>query len=238
MSTRKTIIAIHGAGMTGGVWGGLVPHLLDHTFRAITLPGHDPKAGSALLPDIPAMAAWVQEKLDGHPQDVFLMGHSMGALVALAAADTSCVMGVGLLGAALEMPVNPELLKSAREAPNDAIGMLIKWGVYSGHPQVGAVRTVMGSVMHAANPAAVANDLAACNVFKDAEKLAGALHKPVLVLSGEHDKLTKASDGEALAKAVHGSEYRLLKDCGHMMMIEKPIDTAREIKEFIASHMH
>jgi len=93
-------------------------------------------------------------------------------------------------------------------------------------------------VMHAANPAAVGNDLAACDNFKDAETLADALHKPVLVLSGEHDKLTPASDGEALAKAVHGSEYRMLKDCGHMMMVEKPIDTAREIKEFINSRMH
>lgn len=236
MSARKTIIAIHGAGMTAGIWGGIVPHLLDHAFRPVSLPGHDPKAGSALLPDIPAMAAWLEDKLDGHPQDVFLVGHSMGALVALAAASTDCVIGVGLLGASLKMPVNPDLLKSAKETPNDAIGMIIKWGVNPGHPQVGAVRTVLGSVMHGANPAAIANDLAACDSFQGAEVLADALHKPVLVLSGEHDKLTRASDGEVLAKAAHG-EFRLLKDCGHMMMVEKPIDTAREIKEFIATRL-
>lgn len=230
---RRTIVAIHGAGMTGGAWGGLVPHLLDHSFRALTLPGHDAKAGGALLPDISAMAAWVKERLDGSAPDVVLAGHSMGALVALAAADAPAVTGVCLLGAALRMPVNPDLLKTARENPNDAIGLLIKWGVWQGHPQAGAVRTVLGSIMHAASPAAVSHDLAACDAFADGPALAGNLKKPALVISGEHDKLTRAADGEALAKAIPGAEYRMLKDCGHMMMIEKPIDTAQEIKAFI-----
>ena len=235
MGTRKTIVAIHGAGLHAGVWGGLVPHLLDHSFRAITLPGHDVKSGTALLPDIAAMAAWVKEKISGDTQEVFLLGHSMGALVALAAADMPNVTGIGLLGTAAKMPVNADLLKTAKEAPNEAIGLIIKWGVYSGHPQVGAVRTVLGSLMHTVNPEAIANDLAACNAFQDGLALAAKTAKPALVLSGEHDKLTPAKDGEALAKALSGAEYRLLKDCGHMMMVEKPIDTAAEIKNFIAS---
>lgn len=237
MGIRKTIIAIHGAGMTAGVWGGLAPHLLDHSFRPLTLPGHDLKTGTALLPDIAAMAAWVRERLEGHPQDVMLVGHSMGALVALAAADAPSVVAVGLLGAALKMPVNPDLLKSAKETPNDAIGLIIKWGVNPAHPQVGAVRTVLGSLMHAANPAAVGCDLAACDSFTDGQACAAALRKPALVLSAEHDKMAKAIDGEALAKAIPGGEYRLLKDCGHMMMVEKPIDTAREMRDFISARL-
>lgn len=235
-TSRKSIIAIHGAGMTGGVWGGLAPHLLDHSFRAITLPGHDPQNPAPLLPDIAAMAAWVKGRLEGQ-QDVVLVGHSMGALVALAAADAPCVAGVALLGCAEKMPVNAELLKSAQETPNDAIGIIIKWGVFSGHPQVGAVRTVLGSLMHAANPAAVANDLAACDAFTEGASLAKALAKPTLILAGEHDKLSRASDSEAFAKLIPTSDYRLLKDCGHMMMVEKPIDTAQAIKEFILGRM-
>lgn len=237
MGNRKTIIAIHGAGMTGAVWGGIVPHLLDHSFRALTLPGHDPKSGTAPLESIAAMAEWVKGKLDGQAQDVVLLGHSMGALVALAAADAKEVAGVALLGAGTKMPVNADLLKTARETPNEAIGMVIKWGVFPGHPQVGAVRTVLGSFMHNVESAAIGCDLAACNDFANGAALAKDLAKPALVLAGENDKMCKAEEAEQLAKTLPKGHYAALKECGHMMMVEKPMDTAREVNAFIAAQL-
>ena len=238
MSTaRKTIMAIHGAGMTASAWGGIVPHLLDHSFRAITLPGHDPKAGGNLCPDIAAMAAYVRDRVTGMPEgSVVLAGHSMGALVALSAADHPAVSALVLMGTAAEMPVNADLLKTAQEKPAEAIGMLIKWGVWQGHQQVGAVRTVLGSVMNGADPKAVYNDLKACADFKDGKALAASCKLPVLVISAEHDKLTRAADGEKLAGYFKHGTYALLKDCGHMMMVERPIETAQAIKSFLATN--
>ena len=80
-NNRKTIVALHGAGMTGAVFGGMAPHLLEHSFRALTFPGHDAKADSALLQDIAGMAAWVKSRLENGPDDVVLLGHSMGCLL-------------------------------------------------------------------------------------------------------------------------------------------------------------
>ncbi len=233
---RKTLVAIHGAGMNAAVWGGITPHLLDCGLRALSLPGHDPKAGGALIPDISGMAAWVRQRLDGTPPDsVVLMGHSMGALVALAAAADPCVSGLVLLGTAARMPVNPELLKTAQEKPAEAIGAIIKWGVDPAHPQVGAVRTVLGSLMHGIDPKAVANDLAACEAFKDGEELARRINRPALVLAGQHDKMIKPAESEKLAGFLPQGHYHLLTDCGHMMMVERPIETAHEIKDFIGN---
>ena len=233
---RKTLVAIHGAGMNAAVWGGITPHLLEFGLRAMSLPGHDPKAGGALIPDIAGMAGWVRGRLEGSGvRSTVLMGHSMGALVALAAAADPAVCGVILLGASARMPVNPDLLKMARETPNEAIGLIIKWGVDPAHPQVGAVRTVLGSLMHGVDPRAVANDLAACDAFKEGEELARQIRVPSLVLSGQHDKMAKASEGENLSKLMPRSHYHLLTDCGHMMMVERPIETAHEIKDFIGN---
>lgn len=234
--SRKMLVAIHGAGMNAAAWGGMAPHLLDHAFRPVSLPGHDPKAGGELIPTIAGMADWVRQRISGTQADsIILVGHSMGALVALAAASDPAVSGVVLMGAAARMPVNPDLLKTAREQPNEAIGMLIKWGVDPAHPQVGAVRTVLGSIMHAVDPKAVANDLAACDAFTEGEALARRTAKPVLVISAQHDKLTKASEGEKLAALLPRAHYHMLTDCGHMMMIEHPIETAHEIKDFISN---
>lgn len=234
-TNRKTIVALHGAGMTGAVFGGMAPHLLEHSFRALTLPGHDAKADSALLTDIAGMAAWVKSRLENGPDDVVLVGHSMGALVALAACDAPQVKGIVLVGAAAKMPVNADLLKTARETPNDAIGMIVKWGIFAGHPQVGAVRTVLSSIMHAANPEAVGAGLAACNNFLDGEALAKSVKIPALVVSGDQDKMVKTADAEALAKMIPGAELSVLKDCGHTPMVEKPIDTAHVVRDFIAA---
>jgi pimeloyl-ACP methyl ester carboxylesterase len=235
-NARKTLVAIHGAGMNAAVWGGITPHLLDYGLRAFSLPGHDPKAGGALIPDIAGMAAWVRQRLEGAlPGSVVLMGHSMGALVALAAASDPCVAGLVLLGSAARMPVNPELLKTAREQPAEAIGLIIKWGVDPAHPQVGAVRTVLGSLMHGIDPKAVGNDLAACDAFKDGEELAKKIPLPALVVSGQHDKMAKASEGEKLAGLLPRAHFHLLPDSGHMMMVERPIETAHEIKDFIGN---
>lgn len=231
---RKTIVALHGAGMTGAVFGGMAPHLLEHSFRALTFPGHDVKSGTGLLPDIAGMAAWVKSRLENGPDDVVLLGHSMGALVALAACDAPQVKGIVLLGAAAKMPVNADLLKTAVDAPNDAIGMIVKWGIFAGHPQVGAVRTVLSSIMHAANPDAVGVDLAACNNFKDGETLAKTVKIPALVISGDQDKMVKTADAQAFAQSIAGAEFGVLKDCGHTPMVEKPIDTAQVLRDFIS----
>lgn len=233
---RKTIVALHGAGMTGAVFGGMVPHLLDFSFRALTFPGHDARAGGALIADIAGMGAWVREKIQDEAQgSVILMGHSMGALVALAAAAAPAVYALVLMGGAAKMPVNAALLATARNTPSEAMGMVAKWGIDAAHPQAGAVRTVLSSIMAQTEPAAIANDLAACDSFQDGGALALGLACPALVLAGMHDKMVPPASASALAEMIPQGDYRVLKDCGHMIMLERPVIAANEIKAFASS---
>ena len=223
---NKTVIAIHGAGMNAGVWGTLAPEL---ACRAISLPGHGETPGP-LLPSIGAMAEWVETQIKDYPaKSVVLMGHSMGALVALEAARHPAVAALVLMGAAVHMPVHPDLLKQASEAPSAAAGMILKWGVSSAHSQVAeALRSQM-------QPAALANDLTACNNYQNGAAAAKAVRQPVLVLSGSDDKLTKAAEGRALTDALPHARFHLIAGSGHMLMVEGPLETAREISTFIAS---
>lgn len=233
---RHTIIALHGAGMQAGIWGGIVPHLLDYHVSALSLPGHDPKKDDAPLTRIEDMAAWLAAHLDSLPGDgsYVLMGHSMGALVALEAAAHPAVQSVVLMGAAAQMAVNDDLLTLAREKPEDAGAMIRKWGIYSGHPQAEAVGTVVKAIMAATKQDALGVDLTACHTYTGGADAARGLQKPVLVVCGENDKMTRALDGQALADVLPAGQHVLLPDCGHMMMIEHPIETALEIKRFLS----
>lgn len=48
------------------------------------------------------------------------------------------------------------------------------------------------------------------------------LENPVLVVAGEHDRVTAPEAGYEIAEAVPNGEYTLVRDAGHMMFVEKP----------------
>jgi pimeloyl-ACP methyl ester carboxylesterase len=83
-----TIAFLHGAGMDHTVWA-LQTRWFAHHGRnvvAFDLPGHGRSEGPS-LGSLPEMAAWLLEALAALGADrARLVGHSMGALVALAAA--------------------------------------------------------------------------------------------------------------------------------------------------------
>ena len=226
---------IHGAGMHAGVWGSLVAGLAPMPCQAISLPGHTKNGGQA-LPSIEKMAAWVGEKLANYPaQSVVLMGHSMGSLVALEAAHFPAVTALVLLGAAAKMPVHPDLIHQATHDPGTASDMILKWGVSPAHTQAATVKAVLKEQMKTVASGVLFNDLTACNNYRHGEEAAKAIRQPVLVLSGQDDKMTKAADGKLLADMIPQAQFHALPACGHMMMVEKPAETAKEISGFIAA---
>src|SRR5687768_16028115 len=111
MTDRMTIIAVPGAGMNAGVWAGIAPHLAEFHVDALSLPGHGAAPDDLPLRTLEEMTAFLRRRLDGRPgNSAVLLGHSMGALLAMEAAAHPSVAGIALLGAARRMPVHPDLL--------------------------------------------------------------------------------------------------------------------------------
>jgi pimeloyl-ACP methyl ester carboxylesterase len=215
MTTIKHIIALHGAGMKASVWETLAVNL-SSSCVALALP-------QPPLSSIESMAAWLVTQLNKHAQgSVILMGHSMGALMVLETAQNSAVAGVILIGAAAQMPVHPDLLKQAQATPDVAAGLILKWGVSSAQPP-----EVQQAVRQHMQPATLFNDLSACNAYQHG--------KPALVLSGADDKLTKADAGKALAGLMPHGRFHQVTGSGHMLMIENPVEIAKEINSFGAA---
>ena len=224
-------IMIHGAGMDHTVWT-LPARSLAHRGRAVLapdLPGHGRSAGPALR-DISAMSSWILRFMSAVGlEEAALVGHSMGALVALdtAARAPDRVKRLALLGAAGRMPVHPDLLKAAAGDRPEAAELIVSWahgpvGHLGGGPAPGL--WLLGGarrLLEQAPEGVLAADLAACDAF-DAVAAAGRVACPTLLLLGAEDKMTPPGRAKPLAGALRQVETVLLPGAGHMLTSEAP----------------
>jgi pimeloyl-ACP methyl ester carboxylesterase len=229
------LVLVHGAGNDRSVWQLPARYFAHHghSVFAADLPAHGRSGGPPLV-TIEAMADWLV-RLTGAigVGRVSLAGHSMGALVALAAAGRlgPRLAKLALLGVAEAIPVHPDLLAAARRGDRLAYDLIVSWG-FGPRAQLGGCRApgiwMAGSgtrLLERNRDGVFAADLAACDAFRDAPALAAAVACPTLCVLGERDRLTPVAGGRALASRLRHGRIAVIPDCGHMMLAEKPDET-------------
>ncbi len=230
--SRPALVFIHGAGLDHTCWQLQSRWFAWHGWSvlAVDLPGHGRSAGPP-RESIADLVTFIEALLAAAGvEKAALVGHSMGAIVALetAAKAPAKVSHLALLGIASAMPVHPNLLKSARDNPPAAYDMMTGW-CYSppaklggntapGLWMTGGARALLGQ----GQQGALAVDLAACNEWKSGAEAAAKVQCPTLFLSGESDVMTPARKSAELAKLVPGAKSITLPRSGHIMMSEQP----------------
>ncbi|HET6518954.1 MAG TPA: alpha/beta hydrolase [Geminicoccaceae bacterium] len=226
------VVFVHGAGMDHTVWQLQTRYFAHHgrSVLAVDLPGHGRSAGPALA-TVADMALWLGELIEaaGATKSVALVGHSMGALVALqAAAGRDDVGALALLGVAARMPVHPGLLEAAERDDPLAVELITSWAFgraahIGGHRAPGLWMTGGGRrLLGRSAPGVLYRDLAACDAYGDALAAAAAVRCPALLLLGAWDAMTPPRVAAPLAEALREVRTTVLPECGHMMMIERP----------------
>jgi pimeloyl-ACP methyl ester carboxylesterase len=243
-TAAEVVVLLHGAGMASSIWAGQLTALAT-TERAVlapTLPGHGRSGtsqGSTGTPPatIVESAAWVLALLDalGVPR-VVVVGHSMGALIAMevARAAPDRVRGVALLGAATAMRVHPALLEAARTAPARAAEQILEWGFgppQAERPPALALVNVGRRLLNDSAAGVLAADLAACDAWQGGDF--GAMRCPALVLVGSGDRMAPPKLGRALAEALPGAELRVVERVGHMLQVEAPRTVALALADWL-----
>ena len=122
---RPSVVFIHGAGAGSGIWSMTMARVARSAHAiAIDLPGHGPSA----LGDLGTLSLERYRDAVGELCGALclgpsvLVGHSLGALVALEAALAwpDKVRALVLCAAAPRMPVDPELMSLLRDDPDHA----------------------------------------------------------------------------------------------------------------------
>lgn len=231
-AAQPLAVLLHGAGLDHTVWALQSRWLAFHGWNvlALDLPGHGNSAGPAHS-TIQASSAWLLALLDQMPaSEVALIGHSMGALIALQTAATAPARcrHLVLIGAAAAMPVHPELLSAAKADRHEAIAMINLWGYgfragLGQSPAPGVWMVGLGErVLERAGPGVLYADLSACDAYQDGLAAAARVRAPTLLFCGERDQMTPLQHGRALAAAIGRSMLCVAANAGHMLLAERP----------------
>jgi pimeloyl-ACP methyl ester carboxylesterase len=240
---KPAIVFLHGAGFDRTAWRLQTRWFAHHgrSVLAVDFPAHGWSDGPA-LGSIADMADWTARLVEAAGlKQAALVGHSMGALVALdcAARHPEKVRALGLCGVAVEMPVHPEMLESAKANTLKVQELMTFWGMGNALHKGGMVspglwlRRESLAVLAVNKPDVIHTDLAACNAYKDAPARAAAVKCPTVLVLGDGDLMTPAPKAKPLTAAIAGSKTVVIPNCGHFMMVERPDETLEALKSCV-----
>ena len=246
-AARPCIVFIHGALHDHSVWNLLARWFANHghAVLAIDQPGHGRSAGPP-LPSVEALADGVLALLDAAGvRQAALVGHSMGALIALEAAARAPdrVTRLVLLGAAVPMKVSAALLATAADEPLRAIDQVNAFSHSSlaakpGYPGPGnwlhgANRALMRKVQAGrADVNLFAHDFALCDQYANGLDAAAKVRCPAQLVVGRFDQMVPPASSRALAAALKATTVEL--PCGHALMQEAPDATLQALRDALA----
>jgi pimeloyl-ACP methyl ester carboxylesterase len=247
---RPWIAFVHGAGCTHVTWQSQSRALAHAGYNVIVpdLPGHGESEDVPTVKTVADYATWLKKLVQAaaHPSEAqaqppILIGHSLGACIAVSYAATwpTEVAALALVGAALEMKVNAALLKDCLENQPRAVAFITSYGHgRTTHLSAAAApgAWTMGAdqaLMLASDPSVLQRDFALCGAWAGAAD-APRVGVPTLVVSGALDRMTPAKAGKLLAGAIPGARYELLAGVGHLLPTEAPRVLLRAIQGFLA----
>jgi len=242
-AAQASVMFMHGAAHDHSVWALQSRYFAHHGFNALAvdLPGHGRSAGAPLA-SVDAIADWLVDVLDAIAvEQAVLVGHSMGALVALACAARHGprVSKLALLGPAVPMGVSEALLHAARADDHLAFELVNGWshspGKQLGGNQVPGMWMTGASMrlLERSGPGVLHTDLKACVDYAGGLDAAAAVRCPSLVILGARDIMAPPRGAQALIAALAEPTVVTLPDTGHAMMAEQPDAVLDALRSFV-----
>ncbi len=226
------IVCLHDAGLQSSVFEGLLPAVADEGGAiAFDLPGHGRSGSLDALPtiaDMAEMARWVADWC-GATRPV-LVGHGMGALVALEWSRTAPVAGLVLCGSGLALGIDDETIGTMERVtrgkaprPFDPTRVCKEGG------REMMTKAYMEGIK--TDPRATLVDLQASRAWSDAfDAAASGIDCPVTIVSGAAEHAACVARAEALADALAHGSAETIDAAAHFLPLEQPEALAAEIR--------
>jgi pimeloyl-ACP methyl ester carboxylesterase len=219
----QLFVLLHGAGGSAALWQRQLTGLGErHSVVALDSPAHGRSNGVAGLASIDAHVDLLTRfagALDLRP--FVLVGHSLGATIAVAfaARHAALVRGLVLIAPTLQADC-AAAITSLREVVMGRLPQQFSPEFFS----PGTAPTVMREFFTAyvtTDPRVRLCDLEAAHGF-DGAPLCRSIATPTLVLAGADDQIVPATASAAVAAAIPGARFESIAAAGHALALEQP----------------
>ncbi len=234
--TLPHLVLVPGLMCDAAAWQPLYPHWPEHLRYQVIDPG--------ARDSLESMARRVLEQV---PERFAIAGHSMGGRVALevmrlaprrvqrlALLDTGYLpLPAGSAGAQ-EVAKRQALLQLARERSVRA--MAAEWVQGMVHPARLPDRDLIDAILQMferRTAETFAAQLQALIQRPDASDVLRGLYVPTLIACGREDAWSPVSQHEAMQRLAPQATLRVIEDAGHMVMMERPEETAAVLLEWL-----
>jgi 3-oxoadipate enol-lactonase len=228
---KPSLLFIHGAGAGSAIWSMVLAGVARRAHAvAIDLPGHGPsEVGDSPLTGERALTMdRYRDALGGLAATLclgpsVLVGHSLGALVALEAALAwpDKVRALVLCAAAPKMPVDPQVFRLLRDDPQAFVPWLAHQALSPRTKPL--VRQAFLAATAPASPAVAAADFEIVRAADLSARLA-SIACPLTWIDGADDQIVPAAAREGRPGAVV-----TVPDAGHLLPIEAPAAIAAAV---------
>lgn len=245
VGSGPAVLFIHGYPLDRSLWRHQVEHLRGYRRIAPDLRGMGVSDAPDLGYSIATYADDLAALLDALGVDeAVLCGLSMGGYIALECMRRwpRRVRGLVLMDTRAE-PDTAEGRKgrdaaaaAARERGTVAVAEAMLPKLFAGEKPAAvgpAWKQVEAMIMATAVPGIV-GALSAMRDRPDSTELLPSLGDvPVLVVTGEDDRIIPASQARSLAEAIPGARLRVITGAGHLPPVERPVETTEVLREFL-----
>ena len=107
-------------------------------------------------------------------------------------------------------------------------------GHFGGHPVPGLHHMNLGAMIVKNGSVKVLGvDFRACDNYKNGFEAAKNVKCPTINILGDKDKMCPLKEGKRLAGSIENSEVEVIKNCGHMILLEEADQALSILKGFV-----
>lgn len=238
---KRSVVLLHGWGMRAAFWRGICAQLADFHVLTPDLPGY----GAAPAPSPYALDAVVDVLAGAVPEEVDLVGWSLGGTIAMhwAATHPEQVRRLVLIAATPRFVghaewahgVSPAVFRVfGAQLQRDPAALMQRFCVLQAkgeaQPETVAARLYE---QHAQAPEAVLRESLVLLGDADLRHRVRGLHQPTLVMHATHDAVTSVGAAYWLADTLPHATLQIYDGGGHALPLTRAEDCAARIASFL-----